>query len=55
MRRLILLLILMTIGCASDRAEWSSGNSAESSFQEQRYQEQVESVRKQVPEARPNF
>lgn len=50
----VLFLLWMSCSTSTDK-DWSSGRDAQTSFQEQRYQEQVETLRKQVPEARPNF
>ena len=58
MKNLIILSLILIAACSStssERTDWSSGGEAQSSFQEQRYQEQVETIRKQTPEARPNF
>lgn len=49
------LFILVVASCSSKNSDWSSGRDAQTSFQEQQYQEQTETMRKQTPEARPNF
>lgn len=56
MKYFLSLLLYFLGGCSSLKEDdWASGSGAQSSYEEQRYQEQVESVRKQVPEVRPNF
>lgn len=55
------LTVLLAISCASTpekkekRNAWSNGREKERSFQEQRRQEQQETIRDQNPSFRPNF
>lgn len=53
MKHLIILCAVFLVSCSSERADWDSGAAAQDAYQQERQEEQVETIRNQLPEVRP--
>jgi hypothetical protein len=51
MKRVIILLLIL-MGCSSERADWDSGAAAKNSFEQERQEEQTSTIRNQFPDSR---